>query len=643
MDNLYTIMPLRTDRINEICEDIKYQYEKGVATCALFKMTLVPEGTPPADKASIMSAQYVKFKEKLDKDNIPNGILVQASIGHGWKLGEPFPYQRIVGMVDGKSPEVVCPYDEGFKEYIYDAIRKIAKTNPGHIMIDDDFRLISRPGLGCGCPLHMKRFNELAGTDFTREELLDVLSEGTALAKEYNDIFVETQRESLVETAKVMRKAIDSVNPKIPGSFCCDGEVAEFADEITPILAGEGNPSVLRINNGCYNAPGPRSLTFAFFYAASQIAKVKDVVDVVLDEPDTCPQNRYSTSKSMLHSHLTGSLLEGASGAKHWITRLGAYEPESGMAYRQILSKNRGFYDALSEISKNVKWEGFRIPIRNKAYYHITKEKPRREMFSAWCKCVLDQFGLPVYFSPDDGGILCLEGSVLLSDEEILSALKGFVILASNSAEELIERGFGKYLGVDVREWHGKIPMGDKILDFDNVVSSQNKVKELAVTDDNAVIESYICNSKDKVYYEELFPGTVVYKNSLGRTVITFAGTPEGNHTLIDGFSFLNWSRKQNFVKLLKSYGDFSAYCPGDEEMYFKSGKMSDGSSLCALFNIGLDIIDNVELVINRDFSKIQKLMPDGSRADVGYKTENDKTILDCPAHILDPIILIIS
>ena len=172
MDNLYTIMPLRTDRINEICEDIKYQYENGIASCALFSMTLVPEGTPPSDKATIMGEKYKMFKEKLDAQNIPNGILVQASIGHSWKLGEPFPFQRIVGMADGESPEVVCPYDEGFREYIYDVFRKLAKTSPGHIMLDDDFRLMERPGKGCGCPLHMKRFNELAGTSFTREELL---------------------------------------------------------------------------------------------------------------------------------------------------------------------------------------------------------------------------------------------------------------------------------------------------------------------------------------------------------------------------------------------------------------------------------------------------------------------------------------
>lgn len=63
----YSIMPLDTDHIDEICEDIREQYEKGIATCALFKMTLVPEGNPPVDKAKILCEKYDLFRERLSK------------------------------------------------------------------------------------------------------------------------------------------------------------------------------------------------------------------------------------------------------------------------------------------------------------------------------------------------------------------------------------------------------------------------------------------------------------------------------------------------------------------------------------------------------------------------------------------------
>ena len=71
MDNkgklhLYSIMPLDLEHIDEICEDIKLQYETGVSSCPLFSCTLVPEGNPPKDKATELCNIYDKFKEKLD-------------------------------------------------------------------------------------------------------------------------------------------------------------------------------------------------------------------------------------------------------------------------------------------------------------------------------------------------------------------------------------------------------------------------------------------------------------------------------------------------------------------------------------------------------------------------------------------------
>lgn len=119
MKYIFSIMNLDTAHLEEICEDIRYQYENKVASCALFKMTLVPEGTPPTDKAKLMCEKYSLFKEKLDSMNVPSGVLIQASIGHGWQLGERFPFQPLLGMIDNKENQnVVCPYDEGFKEYM---------------------------------------------------------------------------------------------------------------------------------------------------------------------------------------------------------------------------------------------------------------------------------------------------------------------------------------------------------------------------------------------------------------------------------------------------------------------------------------------------------------------------------------------
>ena len=132
--HLYSIMPLDINHIDEICEDIKLQYEKGVSTCPLFKMTLVPEGNPPVNKAKSFCEQYRIFKTKLDTMGIPNGILVQATMGHGWVLSEMFPFEQFTNFKTGEKERIVCPYDEGFRAYIKEAFKTIASYHPDTII-----------------------------------------------------------------------------------------------------------------------------------------------------------------------------------------------------------------------------------------------------------------------------------------------------------------------------------------------------------------------------------------------------------------------------------------------------------------------------------------------------------------------------
>ena len=643
MSNLfsYSIMPLDLSHLEEICQDIKEQYESGVASCALFSMTLVPEGNPPANKAEILCSKFGKFKKRLSEMGLKCGVLVQASVGHGWLMGDLFPYQTHVNFSDGVATRVVCPCDDGFKDYIYKAMATIASYEPDTIMIDDDFRLIWYKGEGCACPLHMKRFNDLAGTSLSGRELWEIVHEKSDRAKKYTDIFISTQLDSLLETARVMRDGIDSVNPKIPASYCCCGNNAEFASEIATILAGENNPVMVRINNGNYTPAGARFFSRVFQRAATQIAKLKGKADIILAETDTCPQNRYSTGAMSLHTHFTGSILEGANGAKHWITRLITYEPKSGVAYREILSKNHGFYEKLASLVPTLMWRGCKIYVPSEPDFTYGRVK---EESDGWSYCVLERMGIPMYFSSENGGAACLEGDIdsRMSDEMVLEMLSGTVILASDTAQNLIKRGFGKYLGVDVREWHGKIPVREKLLNG-ATMNIQLKCKELFPLSDDVIADSYACNTIDYESYERLFPATTIYKNELGGTVIVFSGTPVAEFHLSTAFSFLNYSRKNQLINMLEKTGNLPLYYPGDEEVYLKCADMADGRIFVALFNIGLDPILRTQLCSSLDFKKISRLMPNGEEKELSFVKNGNTYEIDTASSTLDPTILFIE
>ena len=637
----YSIMPLDVAHLEEICLDIKEQYEKGVASLALFQMTLVPEGNPPSDKVGIYCKRYDKFKARLAEMGLKCGILVQASVGHGWILGEMFPYQTHVNFTDGVATRCCCPMDSGFKEYIYNVLATIARHEPEHIMIDDDFRTIWFKGEGCACPLHMDMFNTRAGTSLTDRELWKIVNEDGENRKKYTDIFIDCQRDSLVETAKIMRAGIDSVNPRLPASYCCCGNNAEFAYEIASVLAGEGNPTMVRINNGNYTPTGARYLSRVFHRCATQVAKLKGKVDFLLAETDTCPQNRYSVGAKGLHAHYTGSILEGANGAKHWITRLVTFEPKSGEKYRKILGENYGFYEKLAALQPTLKWQGCRIFVPSTPDFTYGRVK---EEWDGWSYCVLERLGLPMFYSSENEGAVCLEGDVdtRLSDSEITEILKGTVLLASDTAQNLIRRGFGKYLGVDVRPWTGKQPIRE-IYRNGSMSAIQMKLKELVPTEKETESYSKVCNTTNYEDYEELFPGVTMYKNQLGGTVIVFCGTPVAEFHISQAFSFLNYTRKEQLISLLERAGHLPVYYPGDEEVYFKCADMADGRVFTALFNISTDPIDAVELVCSFEAKKFHMLTSKGEEKEISFTGERNRYVLDVPANILDPVVIFIT
>ncbi|MBO5418145.1 MAG: hypothetical protein J6A50_06050 [Clostridia bacterium] len=662
---LYSIMPLDVEHADEICEDIKKQYETGVATCVLFKMTLVPEGDPPADKAGIMSEKFDIFRDKLAAMGISSGILVQASIGHGYKLDKMFPFQRYTNLTDGGLENVCCPYDEKFREHFKGVMRTLAEHKPAEIMVDDDFRLIFRGGRGCACPLHMAAFNKKAGLNLTREELLRH-TEGTGEEDiRITNIFAETQRESMILAAKAMREGIDEVDPKLRGSFCACGPGAEFAAEIGGILAGEGNAAVIRINNGMYSHPGPRGLSDASFRAATQITVINGEaaqkgikIDAILAETDTCPQNRYSTAAQFLHSHFTATILEGVKGAKHWITRLSAYEPISGKAYRKILSKNRGFYEKLSEMAPEIKWQGTKIPMSKRpAFGYATSPIGTGE--GGWQYCTLERLGIPMYFSAEEGGAVFMDGAAdsRFTDDEMREMFKGVVVLAGETAMRLQARGFGEYMGVKIEAWKGENVSGEILHLSGKDVSAQLNSRKITPLkkDDNFIEMSYAYHIPDGKTKKYLFPASTMFTNPAGGTTIVFCGTPKAEllHTI--GFSFLNASRKEQFVWMLSKLGCLPVYYPEDAEVYLKTGLLPGGERIVAVFNLGLDPLEELPLVFDSHeaaIKSVSRITSDGKYESCDFSDtslEGEKgdiqgtVFVKVPVNTMDPVILIVK
>lgn len=641
----YSIVPLTESCFEDVCNDIKDQYLRRISTVPLFKMVLMPEGNPVWKKAEEQCRIYARYRDALASQGVKTGVLVQACMGHGYPL-TPSPFQRYIQFTDGAETYSYCPEDPAFVEHFKDVMRQIAKEHPSAIMLDDDVRLMMRPGRGCACPLHMTKFNQLTGHDMTREELWEYVQ-----SHPDNDPltlkFIEIQQNSLVHFVTQLREAIDSVDPAIQGINCTSGDECDSVIYTNPIFAGKGNPTIVRVPNGTYAPETVKGFSDTMRRAAVCGSKLKKHgIDIILAETDTVPFNRYAKNSRYLHAHYTASILEGLMGAKHWITRFSDHELNSGRAFRDILAKHAPFYEQLSEMVKGIRWTGANSLFIEQEHHAFSKPEIWRYHNNAWTSCVLERMGIPFFFSDENTGAAFLEDDIVrdMTDEQIQNLFRGSVFAASDAAADLVNRGYGDLLGVKITSADGVYISGETFDGTSNsVCTKQKNLKLLHPTNDKIEVLSYNY-AKERAHAKLVSPAVTLYQRDDNNLSVVYCGIPKAQFNYVEGFAFLNESRKRQFISLLTRAGVLPVYYPGDNEICLRAGYLADGRLLTAVFDLGYDPMDTMELYLEKAPTHITLLMPDGSESDVSWQVaDNNIYSVEVKVEPLYPVILLIS
>ena len=647
MEHVYSIMPLAEDHFEERVADLIDQYQRRITSCPLFVMTLIPEGDPVIDKAEKFCRIFARYRDALAAAGVPCGVLVQSSLGHNNASVTPAPFQHMIGFSDGATYHVYCPLDPGVVDYLAAAIGRVAKEHPKTIMLDDDFRVMMRPHEGCACPLHMQAFNEENGTAMSREELLDHIKAHPRADDPLTASFERWQRVGLVRAATAIRAAIDAVDPTIQGVNCTSGDECDTVTLTNPIFAGKGNPTVVRVPNGTYSPITTRQFSDTIRRAAASGAKCrKHGIDVVLAETDTVPFNRYAKNARYLHAHFTFSLLAGLRGAKHWITRQRSWEPTSGVAFRNILAKHAGLYDELARISEGIRFvgAGSRFLIQENHVYFPRSIYEYHSNF--WVSYALERLGIPFYFTDAPAPATFIEGDIVrdMTDGEIRAMLDGGSVFATaEAAADLVARGFGAEVGVEVTPYELP-PHGES---FDGTLAEtgtvQKNARRLTPTDDRTEVISY-CYRKKGVEIDLLAPAVTTLPREDGRYTSVFAGDPKCNFFYTEGFSFLCESRKNQLIGLLSRAGALPVYLAGDNELCLQAGYLTDGRLLCAILVIGFDPEERPVLYLEKAPARIRRMEPDGSYREVAFTPLGEgRYAIDATAEPMYPLILIVE
>ena len=595
------IAPLLVNHADDITNDLADLYDKKVIDSVAFSFTLVPEGVPPFDKAAEYTRRFKIFQKLLKKKGVPTGILIQATWGHGWVPDSPTDFQQI-RRIDGSYQYTMCPEGESFRDYVRKAIMTAAAAQPDFFMLDDDTRFITGRS-ACFCPLHTALFNEKTGRNLTSDQLREAVKTSVDDAHIMDGIL----QESMNKYAHLIRDSIDAVNPTIPCSFCLCSQDVRHAPAVAKILAGKSGEAVIRINNARYLQDSLRSIPSWLHFTAAQVAAFDDDVTLIC-EPDTFPQNRYSTSAATLRMHLVMSALEGCKGGKFWITRMSSFEPNSGKAYRQALADVSLKLEAIYAMKPS--WRGICIPMPPEPVFNY----PTSPTGGGWHE-TFGRMGLPIYFSKKPAAVVALSALQIniLSDDEIKELFQHSVLLDGSAAIALTKRGISNLCGCMAESWpleHVTFEQeeGHEIMPFNNSGIALLKPADGTQVLTNLYHRAFIFDENQK----KLAPGAVLYEKPNGKKVITFAHEYGWNDGL-RSFGMFNETRKQLLIKFFQKLDALPIWYPDDAEILMKAAVLPDGSKIAVALNIGLDTLDELPLTGPwTQTTTVQELATDG-------------------------------
>lgn len=654
---IINIAPLFTQHQEEVIADLLNLKQECAVTDIAFMMPLLPEEkVPTMAKTQYLSKLFVEMKNRLENSGLRIGILVQSSMGHGSHTEAGF--QRIVNS-DGIETECICPLDSGFQKYLEDSMSLLANTEPDFLIIDDDFRLLHGRN-GCFCDLHLSAFNKMMGGDFNRDSLLDVLKSTENKNCVVGEKWSALLSSSLVDASLKIRAGIDAVNAEIPCGFCTCSADINFALPIAHTLAGNTTPFV-RINNARYleTEKGNKQFVKRMTYHTVFQVQALQGIDEIMSEPDTCPQNCYSTSATALHAHITASLLNGCNSLKIWITRLGEWEPTSGLKYREILKKYATYYQEILRIMSLVEWSGPATPLPEKPVFNwnpLLNEK--QENIDSWAADVFGRLGIPASVGINDSSVLMLTGNEidLFQNEELNQFLSKGLLLDVSAAEKMCRRGFAHHIGVDVEvtsETQGTECLNQHAVNGatrNKEISLSGTICRITPNSDKTEIASELIKRPwfQSPKGEIIGTGSTLFENEFGgRVAVVPVNVTSGG---FGAFSILNELRKKQLIHMLEwlDQAPLPFVILNFADVYTKYGVIeSEGQSseLLAIVNLGLDVLNELHLKVSKNAIKeITRLEADGSWTELSWNSESDyEIIVKTEVAVMVPMILQIN
>lgn len=509
---------------------------------------------------------YLKvIANKLREQGIKVSIEITA-LGHRASKNSNMEYPCTDFSVGGDGVEntgVYCWRSEKYRKILGEEITMVCRElKPYAFYFDDDLRIANFGGsLRCFCDNCIKEFNEQNGTNYTREQLNELVHTDINIRKKY----VEFSYQGIAEFSFLMGKAIVKGCPDTLAGVEHGGYNGEcFVRCLEALHKATGKNVCSRSGAGSYTDVFPTALTDKAIETQFQLSMLPDYVSERCNEIENFPSFYYSKTPY-------GTCLEASVHMASGFNCTSIVCERKGLdteLFEDVLfecSKRRKYWEKLCACNKiGVKKAGLQIYIPQD-YWSGNQENYKWMIYPArnggW---IYNYWGVPITFSKMNSPVYYLDKTLAeyITEEEI-QKLASLPVATSGSAIEILQnKGFAHYLGIEVvrmsnyvasvnytahplnhdlkDRWWGQALFGN---DNHNIIDKSGKVEPLCVYGDGLAPDAHWATDD-------------VAKSNIADAIIT---TKFGAKWYVQGYrssdDTITWDKRTQIVRALNYIG----------------------------------------------------------------------------------------
>lgn len=636
-----------------IVENILYQHR----TYGVYRFALACPGKgwrmagyPPKEEFERLARLFLEIKNELSPYGIECGWWFIITM----KSGTSDKFTTVVRRDGTKHPFANCPLCPDFRKAFAQNVALFAKiAKPAFIITEDDLSIESANG--CFCEHHLDEFEKMMGRRYSREELVTILFEKYDENLDIVRKWRELMKESHVGLARVTRAELDKESPEIPMGCCqtggsdFDGNVTE---DICRAFAGDKHVPFSRLFGTFYsNHYNVKQLPELLSHAIQSKQHIKGNFKY-LHETDCYPHSKFYTPARYNKAAMSAVYSYGFDGSLY---QTGSEETCYGM----LVNKEWNRFDEVRRIAKMCEISGVEV---NYDPFYNSVDMAYDTIAPLWIRCI-SAFGIPYTTVDSDVTFWDVRQAKYADDETVMKKLSKGLFLDGDAAKALYERGYGKYIGVNV----GDDPVKGTMTEFDlgaretiteafakegesremtcaHMYSPSGKGRWLAlepndekcevITEAYTFKKEFICNTMTR------------FENSLGGKVVVMAITLDRNRS----HALLNYRRQRLLGELVAWCSDSYVFAKGTADVFVTVNKAKNTDcgfmGMVTLINLCEDELEGIELHFPKDWQNVKELCildKNGEWQELSFEKTQDGVRIDKEIRFCEPAFVLVK